>query len=635
MADHCLRLFVILKAAAGDPAERESAWHFVVALFALPAIFLAPLNGALGNSLPKPKVLIGSAAFCLVVVLAFIPAQAWGHWCLALLAVGSAVYFPVRYAMLPAAAEDAHIPLTRVNGWMEMGAVASIVIGMILGGTLYEYPNVLPGLGGIPSAVFAALGLNFIGLVAALPVAFPSDVRRREAPGPALAGFFRDAGRILRQRDTRGSLLAWAGFRGLVAAVTGAFIAEVLSRAANGEELSPFRAMLTVAPWITLGVAVGCVLAGVQGHPRRSLGLVPFGLTGLVIAMIWAAITPVPGPVLCVVVGVLGGVVNIPLFSAYQDGLPADARGNGMAVMNTANSVFMTGMCFLMFALARLQILRAAGQVWLVAGLTGIGVFLGWRLLLRESLEQFLEILIWPIYRIKAHGPGKEHCPRHGPLLIVANHTAWFDPLWIAKVVPRRVTPMMTSVFYDLPVLRFLMVHVVQAIRVQSSGFRREAPELDDAVAALDRGECLVIFPEGMLRRREDLLLRNFGQGVWHILRKRPATPVVTCWIEGGWGSYMSYYKGPPLVNKRLDWWRHIEVAISEPQVLDSAALADDRTTRSLFMRACLNLRASLGLPPASEHEVQGGEQVLSATGAAERNLFERTPPAPRGETAK
>src|SRR5206468_138855 len=112
--------------------------------------------------------------------------------------------------------------------------------------------------------------------------------------------------------------------------------------------------------------------------------------------------------------------------------------------------------------------------------------------LLRPMLEQLMELLLWPLYRVRAWGPGAEKMPLRGPMLIVANHSSYLDPLWVGKVTPRRLIPMMTSVFYDRPVLRWLMVYVVQAIRVQASGFRREVPELQEGVAALDRGECLV-----------------------------------------------------------------------------------------------------------------------------------------------
>ena len=74
---------------------------------------------------------------------------------------------------------------------------------------------------------------------------------------------------------------------------------------------------------------------------------------------------------------------------------------------------------------------------------------------------------------------------------------------------------MMSSKYYDLPIISFLMRNVIGAIRVQDSDYRHTAPELDEAVRRLDRGECVMIFPEGSLRRAEHHLLRNFHQGIW------------------------------------------------------------------------------------------------------------------------
>ena len=77
------------------------------------------------------------------------------------------------------------------------------------------------------------------------------------------------------------------------------------------------------------------------------------------------------------------------------------------------------------------------------------------------------------------------------------------------------------------------MINVVGAIRVEEARLRREVPQLHEAIATLDQGEVVLLFPEGSLRRREDRPLKLFGQGVWHILHQRPLTPVVVCWIEG------------------------------------------------------------------------------------------------------
>src|SRR5262249_45130337 len=143
------------------------------------------------------------------------------------------------------------------------------------------------------------------------------------------------------------------------------------------------------------------------------------------------------------------------------------------------------------------------------------------------------------------------------------------------KILPRKATPMMTSAFYDLPFIRWSMVHIVGAIRVTVSRFRREVPELREAVELLRRGGCLLIFPEAQLRRREAQLLRLFGQGVWRILQEMPETPVLVCWIEGGWGSFTSYFNGSPLRGKRLDLARRIDIAVDKPQPIDPAILAD------------------------------------------------------------
>src|SRR6185503_2244469 len=136
--------------------------------------------------------------------------------------------------------------------------------------------------------------------------------------------------------------------------------------------------------------------------------------------------------------------------------------------------------------------------------------------------------------------------PTRGPIVVFANHCAFLDPLWVAKLIPLRLRPLMTARFFDKPVIRWLMTRVFYTIRVPEEAFRREAPEIQEAIAAIERGQSVLIFPEGWLKRKDEQAIRRFGQGIYQILREKPDTPVVACWIEGGWGSYMSYKNGPP-----------------------------------------------------------------------------------------
>jgi 1-acyl-sn-glycerol-3-phosphate acyltransferase len=613
LADNCLRMFVVLEVGRGGGVADQVAWHQVTLFFILPFLVLAPAHGALSNAFPRGRVLAGAAGFSLTVIalLTILLGRHAdsGQWCLGLMVVmvSGALYSATRYAMLPAAAEATHIPLPRVNGWIEMGGAAAVVLGLVLG----TRPEIA-----FPTAVVT---LSVVSLVFALPVGFPCDVLRPEPLRRALGGFFADSGRVLRDRDARGAMVAVASFLALVVVGTGAILGHTGMLRADADRGALALAMMLVSG----GVALGSFLASLEGHPRRALGLVPLGATGMLAALGWAVLSgTLLGP--AVLLGVAAGLVNAPLRAAYQAAVPADARGNGMAVSNFANYLLMAALSLGLFAVAYLTELGTAGQLALLVGLAALGAALAWRVHFRDSFELLLELLMVPMYRIRAHGPGLDQVPPRGPLLVIANHTAWLDPMWLAKVLPRRLFPMMTSEFYDLPVIRILMRRVFEAIRVQASGFRREAPELQKAISRLDKGGCVTIFPEGRMRRVPEVSVRMFGRGVWHILNARPKTPVIVCWIEGGWGCYFSYCNGKPTVNKRFDRRRPIDVAVSEPQQLAPEVLADPRATRVYLMRECLQARAILGLevPPLPELvEDEGLEkaEVKNGEGAPER----------------
>ena len=603
LADWGLRItaFLELRRLGGN---QDSAWYLVTAVFIAPFILLAPFHGCLSNSLPRRWVLVAACLLCLLAVAAFVPGSPLGAvalpggpwlWALGIMALGSALYSATRYAMLPAVAQDTGLPLTRVNGWIELGGVSASIGGIILG--LQVEGSVGPDL---PLIVALVLGLNALALVAALLCSFRSDIRRPEAPMKAVGGFFRDARRIFRDSETRASLLALAVFQGVITAGSGAVFTIALNNDVAGRKDALHSLVL-----VTVGVALGCALAAAQRNTRRSLGLLPLGLTGLVIAQAWIAVANDGGiapAAPSLLLGLMGGLINVPLRSVYQAAVPADARGNAMSVMNAIIYLMTTAVALVMYGLIQSGALAdTRAQMWFLTFVLLAGAALAWRTLLAHVFEMIAEWLLSPMYRIRQSGPGVGCIPARGPVLLIANHTTYFDPFWIAKFSPRQVRPLMISVFYDLPGVRWIMAHVVRAIRVPKAKFRREAPELKEAADELKRGGCVMLFPEAILRRTEDRLLRQFGQGVWHILKEVPQTAVVVFWIEGGWGSYASYKDGRPMKNKRLDFRRRIDIAIEKPQVLPPEMLADHRTTRRYLMRACLGARRHLGLEIPSD----------------------------------
>src|SRR5262249_7451063 len=174
-------------------------------------------------ALPRRWVLTVSAGFSLLAVtgLALVDAgfplggQGW-LLCLGLSALGAAVNSAARYALLPAAARDSRVPLTRVSGWVELGAAAAVVASVALGAALPQPGWPAEGVSIGLTAALVLVGLNLLSLLTSLPAAFPSDLCRPERPLSAVQGFFRDVGRVARDRAARTSLAGLAGFQALV-----------------------------------------------------------------------------------------------------------------------------------------------------------------------------------------------------------------------------------------------------------------------------------------------------------------------------------------------------------------------------------------------------------------------------------
>jgi 1-acyl-sn-glycerol-3-phosphate acyltransferase len=605
LADGCFYTFVVLQLIGRAQNRSSDAWGeilavvtmpFFLAAATIPFVVLAPVNGAVCNNLPRRWLLVAGAGFCLCVTIllgaggANPPFQAWA---IVLYILGVAIHTTARSALLPSAAADALLPLTSATGWIQASSGAGIGVCLLCCVFLVS-PNG-------PVVLAGSAATNLLAAVTALAARFPSDTRKHTSASKALTGFFLDAGTILRNQKQAGRLLGQGALLALLVAVVYALLGSPLGAEPNLE--APKQAISAA-----LGFAVGSLLVSVQEHPRRALGLLAYSAFVFFLTVIWAALgLRLPGQSLTLAMA--AAVMLVPLRCAYLAGLPADGRGNGAAVLNLSNCVFAVAAALLSGHLLRMRTIDPTWFLWAVAGLAAAFSVVVWWVFLREALEQLAEVVLWPFYRVRAHGPGRFRIPANGPLLVIANHTAWFDPLWLAKLIPRSVTPMMTSKYYDLPILHWLMVRVARAIRVPAGTFRREAPELAEAVTVLDRGGCLVIFPEGFVKRREELPLRNFGQGVWRILSQRPETPVMVCWIEGGWGSYTSHYGSPPMTNKKLDRWRPIDIAIEEPRALDRELLADQRATRSYLMRACLEARRHLGLKPFALVHPDGEER--------------------------
>lgn len=189
--------------------------------------------------------------------------------------------------------------------------------------------------------------------------------------------------------------------------------------------------------------------------------------------------------------------------------------------------------------------------------------------LLPELMRFLLRACLWPRYDLRIRG--REHVPRRGPVLVAANHVSWIDGFLLAAALPRSGRALVNGRFINLPILRQLAIRG-GVIPLPSGGPHGPRAAIAAARAAIDRGELLLIFPEGQLSRNG--LLSPFRRGVEVILKGHDGVPVVPAYLGGVWGSVFSFWGGSTLDRRPRGWRRRVTVTFGPPLAAPATAVA-------------------------------------------------------------
>jgi MFS transporter, LPLT family, lysophospholipid transporter len=350
LADNALLVAAIeLLKTTGAPA-----WHIpaLTPMFALFYVILAPFVGAFADAVPKGQVMFYSNSIkvvgCVMMLFGGHPLFAY-----AVVGLGAAAYSPAKYGILTELLPPSQ--LVKANGWIEGLTIASIILGILLGGQLIG-PRIAPILLGIDvpwietsidtSPEVAIASLIFVYILAAI---FNLYIPRTEAPLQPLAG---NVAFLVRDFSTCNARL-WDDKLGQISLATttmfwgvgGNLRIIVFPWAAAALGYTTTQAS-SLAGTVSIGVAIGAVLASMRMRLDRATGVIPLGiLMGiLVIGLnairdVWVAV-----PFL-MLLGLAGGFLVVPMNALLQHrGHNLMGAGRSIAVQNFNEQACILGL---------------------------------------------------------------------------------------------------------------------------------------------------------------------------------------------------------------------------------------------------------------------------------------------------
>ncbi len=524
--------------APGSPEEKSALASLAMAAMMLPFFLFSAPAGQVADTMPKSKLLgaVKAAELAIMLVAAVL---LWLEQIPALLAVlffmgcQSAFFGPLKYGFLPELLPQRE--LVAANGLISASTFLAIVLGSMSGAHLAALPAG-PKLW-LPLALVLVAAL---GLAAAL----------RQPPSKAAEPNLKIEARVwrstcqliksIRRQRLWPAVLAISCFWALGAVLMSQLPILVSSAVGGTPAVNTF-----LVTFFALGIALGSL--GAQGllKGRISPRLAPpaAGLMALFLALLAYSVASLPEAgersvsltdfisrwlylrlaLTAFLASLAGGVFVVPLSALVQHLAEPSERSRVIAANNIVNAL---AICLACGAAALLNDLGLA----FIFSLTALGSLIALALALRAAgpeagaalLRALASLLVKLIYRPQVKGLENLKELGEAPALVLANHSSFLDVALLIIYLPRRLTFAIDShwaqCWWLKPMLRFFKTLPVNP--TQPLGTRA-------LIESLEKGETVVIFPEGRISTTGHLMKFYDGPGLIAAKTKAPLLPVI------------------------------------------------------------------------------------------------------------
>jgi len=152
-------------------------------------------------------------------------------------------------------------------------------------------------------------------------------------------------------------------------------------------------------------------------------------------------------------------------------------------------------------------------------------------------LYWFARAILQPFFHVyfRMRREGMEHVPTQGPVIFASNHRSFLDPFVIGTLLRRPVYYVAKKELFLHPLAGWFMSRLGGIPIDRGAG---DVQAMETARRILERGDCVVIFPEGTRTRPGPLGAPHRGVGRLALQTAAPVVPVAVLGTEAirrGW----------------------------------------------------------------------------------------------------
>jgi len=518
----------------------------VNALILLPFIFLFSPAGFISDKYPKTKVIVYASMAAIGITTLILISYNMGWFWIAfaltfVLAAQSAIYSPAKYGLIKEMAGNEKLAVA--NGLVQAVTIASILAGAVVYSIFFE--NLLQDASTIPSEILtyiAPVGYMLIGastveyllarrLVKKFHAVQSNESMAFDAKEHSSLTYLKQNLSVVRHNDT-----IWLSIIGLsilwgVSQVVLAIFGEHLKSTLGITNTIVAQGLLSLAG---VGMILGSMFAGRVSRNYIETGIIPLGSFGVAISLylipslnsVWSLGTAILS------FGFFSGLFIVPLNALIQFSSPHNILGKVLAGNNFMQNVSMFLFLILTAVFGYFEF-SAIGLFYIISTIAFIGMVYTFIKLPQSLVRYMIRMILGMKYSL--HVEGLKHIPADKGILLLGNHISFLDWAILQIAYPKRIRFVIERAYYDKwytkPFLDFWSVIPISS--------RRSKSALSQVTEALNKGETVVLFPEGHLSRNGHL--GTFQRGFEVATKEVENAVIIPFYLRGLWENNLSY----------------------------------------------------------------------------------------------